>query len=249
MKENVLKSLPDTSVSKNILIEEYCILNTLKEEKERNSDSKDTYKFHGDDTYAYLDDDNYIYYEGRDESTIDKTLYKLQQDKNLIKIIKKTGYNSYDTRATWEVQIVDKEKFLEYYNLVKQTLEKIEKVVNKGELEVEITSLKKERDEFRSNVIDKQIVEELKAENKKLKEQANKDKLNPKRKATLQKLVLAMAIKFKFNPNNKKNSSTAQFRDILHKAGLSVDNNVIRDAVKDAYEEYKNEMDKSLFEN
>lgn len=69
------------------------------------------------------------------------------------------------------------------------------------------------------------------------------------RKKQLYKIVLSMAIKYKFHPDNNKNPSTSKFRDAIHRAGLNIDDNTIRDVVKKSYELFKDEIDQSIFEN
>lgn len=70
-----------------------------------------------------------------------------------------------------------------------------------------------------------------------------------KRRKQLYKIILSMAIKYKFNPENLKNPSTAQFRNAIERAGLSIDDNTIRDVVTRSYEHFKDHLDHSIFEN
>ena len=72
--------------------------------------------------------------------------------------------------------------------------------------------------------------------------------LNPKRKKQLHKMILAIAIKYKFNPENLKNPSTSKFRNAIERAGLTIDDNTIRDVVLSSYEVYKDRLDHSIFE-
>lgn len=72
---------------------------------------------------------------------------------------------------------------------------------------------------------------------------------NPKRNKQLYKIILSMAVKYKFNPDQLKNPSTSKFRDAIHRAGLEIDDNTIRDVVRKSYEIYKDKLDHSVFEN
>ena len=70
------------------------------------------------------------------------------------------------------------------------------------------------------------------------------EKINPKRRTSLNKLVLAMAIeKYRYNPEASKNSTTSNIEDTLTKYGLTIDKNTIRDILNDAYEELKHQID------
>lgn len=73
--------------------------------------------------------------------------------------------------------------------------------------------------------------------------------LDIKRKNQLYKIILSMAIQYKFNPQNLKNPSTSRFRNAIERAGLSIDDNTIRDVVLSSYEHYKEDLDHSVFEN
>jgi hypothetical protein len=70
-----------------------------------------------------------------------------------------------------------------------------------------------------------------------------------KRKKQLYKIILSVAIKHKFHPDNNKNPSTAKIRDVIHKSGLNIDDNTIRDIVSKSYDIFKDELDPSVFEN
>lgn len=72
--------------------------------------------------------------------------------------------------------------------------------------------------------------------------------INFKRKKQLYKIILSMAIQYKFNPENLKNPSTAKFRNAIERAGLSIDDNTIRDVVTRSYEHFKDHLDHSVFE-
>jgi len=72
--------------------------------------------------------------------------------------------------------------------------------------------------------------------------------INFKRKKQLYKIILSMAIQYKFNPENLKNPSTAKFRNAIERAGLSIDDNTIRDVVSRSYEHFKDHLDHSVFE-
>ncbi len=74
--------------------------------------------------------------------------------------------------------------------------------------------------------------------------------LNIKRQNQLYKMILSIAIiKFNYNPENLKNSSTAKFRHIIERAGFSVDDNTIRDVVNTSYEHFKDHLDHSVFKH
>lgn len=72
---------------------------------------------------------------------------------------------------------------------------------------------------------------------------------NPKRKRQLYKIILALAIKYKFNPKNLKNPSTSKFRNAIERAGLTIDDNTIRDVIARSYEHHKEKLDHSIFED
>ncbi len=72
---------------------------------------------------------------------------------------------------------------------------------------------------------------------------------NPKRNKQLYKIVLSMAIKYKYNPDSAKNPSTAKFRDAIERAGLEIDDNTIRDVVNKSYDLFSDKIDHSIFRN
>lgn len=75
------------------------------------------------------------------------------------------------------------------------------------------------------------------------KQKFDEEKLNPKRKNSLHKLVLTMAIaKYRYDPEALTNSSTKNIQDALHRRGLKIDKNTIRDMLSEAYVELKNEI-------
>ncbi len=75
------------------------------------------------------------------------------------------------------------------------------------------------------------------------KQKVDEEKLNPKRKNSLHKLVLTMAMaKYRHDPEALTNSSTKNIKDALNKRGLHVDENTIRSILSEAYRELKNEI-------
>ena len=80
-------------------------------------------------------------------------------------------------------------------------------------------------------------------EEKPVKNIAEVEKINPKRRKSLHKLILAMAVdKFRYNPEATKNSSTQNIEDALSRHGLSIDKNTIRDILDEAYADLKGEI-------
>jgi len=74
------------------------------------------------------------------------------------------------------------------------------------------------------------------------------DDINPKRKRELYKIILAFAVKHKFNPNNTKNHSTAAFKNAVETLGLNINDNTIRDIISDAHKMWQDDIDsESLF--
>lgn len=72
-----------------------------------------------------------------------------------------------------------------------------------------------------------------------LKKDENDNKINPKTKDTLYKIILSLAIKYKFNPANEKQPSTAKIKDAIEKAGFEMNDNTIRSSVTNAYQHFK----------
>jgi len=78
---------------------------------------------------------------------------------------------------------------------------------------------------------------------KNVKPPLKEKKLNPKRRDSLNKLVLAMAIKkYGYNPIANKNDSTANIENTLLKCGFTIDKNTIRTCLKEAYEDLSSEL-------
>lgn len=221
-------------ISKNVLIEEYCVLNTLKKELETNPKNQTIFDFSFMDTGAYLDEDNNNFYYSRpDNSDIGKTLAKFQQDKGFLRITKTGEFGPSGLSGgggNWQVEIKDKESFLQYYKLVRRALERKE--------------TKNSNDNF---IVDDDITK-LKAENAKLKEQIKDSKINPKKRSTLNKMIIAVAVeKFGYKPSSN-DGATTKFKDFIEKLGMpvSADGNPIRDALEEAYTEFKDEVDNYL---
>ena len=92
------------------------------------------------------------------------------------------------------------------------------------------------------------LVEEFHSEIRDKRPTPNNSEINIKRKKQLYKIILSMAIKYKFNPENLKNPSTAKFRNAIERAGLSIDDNTIREVITRSYEHFKDNLDHSIFE-
>ena len=71
----------------------------------------------------------------------------------------------------------------------------------------------------------------------------NEEKLNPKIKNSLHKLVLVMAIeKYRHDPKAEKNTSTTNIRSAVEQYGLDIDDNTIRARLDEAYNGLKSKI-------
>lgn len=93
----------------------------------------------------------------------------------------------------------------------------------------------KEREAFKNEI--EKLCEELEHLKSRKYEKSKRDN-------QLYKIIISLAIKYGFNPNNKKQDSTSKIIDLVNKAGLEISDNNVREIVKEAYDRFAEDLGK-----